>query len=168
MDPNSSILVDKPEGTTISLSVAQNTAVQGDNVTLTCQVSAAIPPVSEYRFYVNDSNTPLKTLKSTNRFTIYVVQRVHYGRYKCEAWNVVGEGQSNVVILNINGKSLSREIQAQLISLSHLHINMDNAVVWTDHTEPIIFMNSSMVTVRKKVQHDCIVYHCKPCVHCTF
>jgi len=112
LDPHSSILVDKPEGTTISFSVAQNTAVQGDNVTLTCQVSAANPPESEYRFYVNDSNTPLKTLKRTNRLTIYVVQRVHYGRYKCEARNVVGEEQSNVIVFNINGKSLSRETQA--------------------------------------------------------
>jgi len=90
--------------------VAQNTAIQGQNVTLTCLVTGASPPVSEYRFYRNDSNTALNTLTSINQHTIQGVQRARdYGKYKCLAKNAAGEGQSSVVVLDIQGKSFSGE-----------------------------------------------------------
>ena len=77
---------------------------------LTCNVTAANPPVSEYRVYLNESNTPAYTLKNSNNTIIKNVQRSqHYGEYKCEAHNAVGNGQSSAVLLNINGESLSFE-----------------------------------------------------------
>ena len=88
------------------MSVPQNTSVEGDNVTFTCHVTGANPPVSEYRFYINNSDTPLNTVKNSNQYTIQGVQRSkHYGEYKCVAHNSVGDGQSYAVVLNINGKS---------------------------------------------------------------
>lgn len=77
---------------------------------LTCNGTAANPPVSEYRFYLNESSTPVYTLKNTNNITIKNVQRLqHYGEYKCEAHNAVGNGQGCSVVLNINGESLVHE-----------------------------------------------------------
>ena len=74
----------------------------------------AYPPVSEYRFYFNDSNTTLNTVTDINTFTLTNVQRSqHYGSYKCVAHNDVGDGQSDAVVLNINGKSFSIEGQKQ-------------------------------------------------------
>ena len=102
--------LDKPEGVTITTSVAQNIAIQGQNVTLTCHVGAANPPVSEYRFYLNNSNMALNTLTDINQHTIKGVQRTRdYGKYKCVAKNAAGEEQSNAVALDINGKSFLRE-----------------------------------------------------------
>ena len=90
----------------IKISVAQNTAVEGDSVTFTCDVTDANPPVSYYRFYVNNSRTPLNTVNNSNQYTIQHVQRSkHYGEYKCVAQNDVGDGQSDAVVLNIKGKS---------------------------------------------------------------
>jgi len=107
---NPQLFLNKPEGVTITTSTAHNTAIQGQNVTLTCHVGAANPPVSEYRFYLNNSNTALNTLTNINQHTIQGVQRPRdYGKYKCVAKNAAGEGQSNAVVLNIHGKSFSRE-----------------------------------------------------------
>ena len=105
---NPQFFLDKPEGVTIITSAAQNTALQGQNVTLTCRVTAAKPRVSEYRFYRNDSSTALNTLTNINQHTIQGVQRARdYGKYNCLAKNAAGEGQSNAVVLNIKGRSFS-------------------------------------------------------------
>lgn len=77
---------------------------------LSCNVAAANPPVSEYRIYFNESSTPVYTLNNTDNITIHNVQRLqHYGEYKCEAHNAVGNGQSSAVLLDVNGESLSFE-----------------------------------------------------------
>ena len=74
-----------------------------DKETFTCHVSAANPSVSEYRFYRND--TVIKTLQYINKYTIHDVQRSqHYGKYNCVAHNDAGDGDSDAVDLNINGK----------------------------------------------------------------
>ena len=74
---------------------------------LTCDVSEAKPPVSEYRFYLNDSI--LTPVTNVNKFIINGVKRSqHFGKYKCAAHNDAGDGQSDQVVLNITGKSLLR------------------------------------------------------------
>ena len=104
MDLISQLLIDKPKGVTITTSVPQDTATEGQDVTLTCHVSNAKPAVSEYRFYYN--GTILDTA-SNNKYTIHDVKRSEqYGKYKCVARNDAGNEESNTVFLNINGKSL--------------------------------------------------------------
>ena len=77
---------------------------------LTCDVSEAKPAVSEYRFYFNDSI--LTPVTKVNKFIIQDVKRSqHFGQYKCVAHNDVGDGHSDHVFLNINGKSLLRDFQ---------------------------------------------------------
>ena len=99
------IPADKPKHVSITTSADGNIAVQGQNVTLTCDVSEAKPPVSEYRFYLNDSF--LATVTDVNIFTIYGVKRSqHLGKYKCTARNDAGDGESDSIVLNITGKSL--------------------------------------------------------------
>ena len=94
------IPTDKPKGVTISTSAARDIAEQGQNVILTCDVSEAKPPVSGYRFYLNDSS--ITPVTNVNQFTIHDVKRSqHFGKYKCEARNDAGIGQSDVVFLNI-------------------------------------------------------------------
>ena len=101
----SHLSTDKPVNTTITTNIAQNTATQGQNVTFTCDVTDANPPVSEYRFYFNDSNKAMKTLQNTSKFTIYDAQRArNFGKYKCVAQNDAGDDHSDPVFLNINGK----------------------------------------------------------------
>ena len=69
-------------------------------------VTDANPQVSAYTFYVNNSNMALNTLTGINKFTLTNVQRSqHYGSYKCVTHNDAGDGQSDAVVLNINGKS---------------------------------------------------------------
>ena len=102
--PAPSCSTDKPEGTTLTTSVAGNTAVQGNSVTFTCKVSGAKPAVSGYRIYFNDSHTPL-TEPSDGRYTINNVQRSqHFGRYRCVPYNDAANGQQATVQLNINGR----------------------------------------------------------------
>ena len=85
--------------------MVRNIAIQGGNVTLPCHVTDANPPVSEYRFYFNDSNTALNKVTDINTFTLTNVQgSQHYGSYKCVAHNDAGDGQSDAVVVNINGK----------------------------------------------------------------
>ena len=101
----SHISVDKPEGTGITTGLMHNTATEGDNITLTCHVTEANPPVSEYRFYFNDSTAALNTITDINQFTLTSVQRSqHYGSYRCVAHNDAGDGQSVAIVLNITGK----------------------------------------------------------------
>ena len=77
---------------------------------LTCNVAAANPPVSEYRVYLNRSSIPVYTIKNTSNIIIKNVRRSqHYGEYKCEAHNAVGNWQSSAVVLNINGESILNE-----------------------------------------------------------
>ena len=105
MHHNRSTPTDKPKGVTISTSATGYIATQGQNVTLTCDVSEAKPPISEYRFYLNDS--ALTPVTNVNKVTIHGVMRSqHFGKYRCEARNDAGVGQSDVVVLNITGKSL--------------------------------------------------------------
>jgi len=73
-------------------------------VTLTCHVTAANPAASEYRFYLNHT---IRNTSNSNKVTIIDVQRSkHYGEYMCVAHNNVGDGQSDAVVLDINGKCL--------------------------------------------------------------
>lgn len=107
------IPTDKPKGVTITTSAAGNIAVQGQNVTLSCDVTEAKPPVSEYTFYLN--NSIFTTVTNVNTFTIHGVKRSqHSGKYECVAHNDAGDGQSDAVVLNINGKSLLRDEKTQL------------------------------------------------------
>ena len=103
---------DKPERITIITSAAQNTAVYGQNVTITCHVTTANPSVSKYVFFLNGSSN--KALHNTNHFTIHNVQRSHHhGKYKCEAQNDAEKGQSGEVFLKINGKSFSSTVRTK-------------------------------------------------------
>ena len=105
MRTNRQLFLDKPEGITLTTSAAQNSPIQGDNVTWTCHVTAANPPLVEYRFYLNDSNKAINSLTNVNQHTIHDVQRSRdYGEYKCVASNSAGGGQSDTVILNIKGE----------------------------------------------------------------
>ena len=97
------LLLDTPEGTTLSTSAAGNTVTQGGSVAFTCYVAAAKPQVSRYRFYLND--TTLVKDSNDNKYTINNVQRSqHYGKYKCIPRNDVGDGPEAAVILNVNGE----------------------------------------------------------------
>ena len=92
-----------PEGLILSTSAAVNTVTQGGSVTFTCDVTAATPQVSRYRFYLNDT-TQVKD-SNDNQYTINNVQRSqHYGKYGCIPRNDVGDGPEAAVILNVNGK----------------------------------------------------------------
>ena len=96
------ITLDKPEGTTLTTSAADNTVTQGDTVTLTCHVTAAKPQVSQYRFYLNGS---LVNTTNDSKYTINNVQRSqHYGKYKCIPHNDVGDGLEATVTLTVNGE----------------------------------------------------------------
>ena len=97
------ILLDKPEGTTLTTSAADNTITQDDTVTFTCQVTAAKPQVSRYIFSLND--TTIVKDSNGSQYTINNVQRSqHYGNYKCLPSNDVGDGPEASVILNVNGE----------------------------------------------------------------
>ena len=97
------ITLDKPEGTTLSTSAANNTITQGDTVTFTCHVTAAKPQVLQYRFSLNVTTTIKDS--NDNQYTINNVKRSqHYGEYKCIPHNDVGDGPGAAVILDVNGE----------------------------------------------------------------
>ena len=59
--------------------------------------------MSRYKFYLNDTDVVKDS--NDNQYTINNVQRSqHYGTYKCEPSNDVGDGPEATVILNVNGK----------------------------------------------------------------
>ena len=97
------ILLDKPDGTTLTPSAADNTVTQGDTVTFTCHVTAAKPPVSQYRFSLNDS-TIVKDGNGSQHTIINVQRSQHYGKYKCVPSNDVGDGPEATVTLIVNGE----------------------------------------------------------------
>jgi len=111
-----------PEGTTLSTSAAGNTVTQGGSVAFTCDVTAAKPQVSRYRFYLND--TTLVKDSNDNQYTINNVQRSqHFGKYKCIPRNDVGDGAEAAVILNIN-------VPVQFTTLpKNLTVNETNVIV---------------------------------------
>ena len=97
------ILLDKPEGTTLTTSAADNAVTQGESVTFTCHATAAQPQVLWYRFYLNYT-TKVKD-SNESQYTINNVQRSqHYGKYKCVPHNDVGDGPEAAVILTVNGE----------------------------------------------------------------
>jgi len=96
-------LLDKPEGTTLNTSAADNTVTQGESVTFTCDATAAQPQVSRYSFSLND--TTFVKDSNDNQYTINNVQRSqHYGKYQCVPRNDVGDRPEAAVILNVNGE----------------------------------------------------------------
>ena len=104
--PAISCSTDKPEGTTLTTSVARDTAVQGNTVTITCKVSGAEPAVAGYRIYFIDSNTPLAE-PTDGIYIINNVQRAqHLGKYKCVPYNDAGNGPGATVQLIIKGKDM--------------------------------------------------------------
>ena len=86
----------------LTTNAAQNTVTEGDTVTFTCIVMAAVPQVSSYKFYFNGS------LLSKKRNSVFILNNVnrsqHYGEYKCVPHNDVGDGAKATVRLNIKGK----------------------------------------------------------------
>ena len=96
-------LLDKPEGTTLNTSAADNTVTQGESVIFTCHTTAAQPQVLWYSFALND--TTLVKDSNDSQYTINNVQRSqHYGKYKCIPHNNVGDGPEAAVVLNVNGE----------------------------------------------------------------
>ena len=104
--PAPSSSTDKPEGTTLTTSVAGDTAVQGNTVTITCKVSGAKPAVAGYRIYFNDSNTPLTEPTDGIYITNNVQRAQHLGKYKCVPYNDAGNGPGATVQLIIKGKDM--------------------------------------------------------------
>ena len=86
----------------LTTNAAQNTVTEGDTVTFTCIVMAAVPQVSSYKFYFNGS------LLSKKRNRVFILNNVnrsqHYGEYKCVPHNDVGDGAKPTVRLNIEGE----------------------------------------------------------------
>ena len=96
-------LLDKPEGTTLTTTAADDTVTQDDTVTSTCHVTAAKPQVSRYIFYLND--TTIVKDGNGSQYTINNAQRSqHYGKYKCVPSNNVGDGPEATVTLHVNGE----------------------------------------------------------------
>ena len=96
------IFLDKPEGARLTTNAAQNTVTEGDTVTFKCIVMAAVPQVSIYKFYFNDS---LLGENSNSEYTLNNVNRPqHSGEYKCVPHNDVGDGAKATVRLNIKGE----------------------------------------------------------------
>ena len=96
-------LLDPPEGTTLTTSAASDTAVKGDQVTFTCTATGANPAVDKYKFYFNNSNTPIAE-NSKGTYQINDVQGSDQGTYKCVPHNDAGDGEVAAVMLTVNGK----------------------------------------------------------------
>ena len=97
-------LLDKPEGTTLTTTADDDTVTQDDTVTFTCDVTAAKPQVSRYRFSLND--TAIVKDSNDSQYTINNVQpSQHYGKYKCVPSNDVGDGPEATVSLYVDRKS---------------------------------------------------------------
>ena len=92
-------LSDPPEGTFLASSKA---AVEGDQVTFTCTVTGAKPPVEKYKFYFKNSNTPIAE-NSKGTYQINSVKQSDQGTYKCVPHNAVGNGEEAIVMLTVNG-----------------------------------------------------------------
>ena len=85
----------------LTTNALQNTINEGETVTFKCNVMAALPKVSIYKFYFNGS---LLTNKSNFEYTLSNVNRSqHYGEYRCVPHNDAGDGAEATVRLNING-----------------------------------------------------------------
>ena len=93
---------DPPEGTTLTTSVASDTAVEGDQVTFICKVKKGKPAVDKYRFYFKNSNTPI----AENSKGTYQINDVKgdQGIYICVPHNAAGDGEEAIVMLTVNGK----------------------------------------------------------------
>ena len=94
---------DPPEGTTLTTSVASDTAVEGDQVTFICKVKKGKPAVDKYKFYFKNSNTPIAE-NSKGTYQINDVKGSHQGTYKCVPHNAAGDGEEAIVMLTVNGK----------------------------------------------------------------
>ena len=93
--------LDKPEGARLTTNASQNTVMEGDTVTFTCIVMAAVPEVSIYKFYFNGS---LLSGNNNSEYTLNKVNRSqHYGVYKCVPHNDAGDGAEATVRLDVNG-----------------------------------------------------------------
>ena len=102
------LLSDLPEGTTLTISAASGTAIEGDQVTFTCTVTGAKPAVDKYKFYFKKSNTPISE-NSKGTYQINSVRRSDQGTYKCVPHNAAGDGGVATVMLTVNGKSRDKK-----------------------------------------------------------
>ena len=122
------ILLDKPEGTILTTSAADNAVTQGGSVTFTCHVTAAKPQVSRYRFYLNDT-TQVKD-SNDSQYTINNVQRSqHFGEYKCVPRNDVGDGPEAAVMLNVKSE-YHRNRELRFLWVQFFVINSPLRVTW--------------------------------------
>ncbi|XP_066024524.1 neural cell adhesion molecule 1-like isoform X8 [Pocillopora verrucosa] len=98
---NTTIVVHyKPEGARLITNASQNTVTEGDTVTFTCIVMAAVPEVSIYKFYFNGR---LLGGNNNSEYTLNKVNRSQdYGEYKCVPQNDAGDGAEATVRLDIN------------------------------------------------------------------
>ena len=72
-------------------------------MTFTCTVTGAKPAVDKYKFYFNNSNTPISE-NSKGTYQINSVKRSDQGNYKCVPHNAAGDGEVATVMLTVNGK----------------------------------------------------------------
>ena len=96
-------VTDQPE---IAVHPQNKTRIEGDNVTLSCNVDGnPVPKISWTRdgSPVNRSGT-ISISDDKKQLTITNVNRTESGEYRCVAENVVGNATSNAATLNVQCK----------------------------------------------------------------
>ena len=86
-------------------------------MTFTCTATGANPAVDKYKFYFNNSNTPIAE-NSKGTYQINDVQGSDQGTYKCVPHNAVGDGEQATVMLTVNRKLSMEQFKYNFTRLS--------------------------------------------------
>ena len=100
------LFIDRPSGTSLSMSPSNTTVLNGTELTFNCTTDA-YPDVDEYKFYHDGYEL------GSSSSGIYSTNMTKDGKYFCVPINAAGIGKNASIAINVVGECLQSDDKSQ-------------------------------------------------------